>query len=178
MKKYNFDHSNQILTASEAFMEEAAKCGTPEYDVIISIRKDYPDMTIEIDYNTRKAKKTDSISYPQMRHFIRQCRDAKKRMDVFNTVYELSKAQNSPYTYMKRWFLENYANYSNNPEFDDDGFVIVKTKVQMDAERKTAATPDASEQIAEDTKNPASDDGLASASQSTGKSPSREDVAA
>ena len=178
MKKYDFDHSTKVLTASEAFMEEAGKCGTPEYNVIMTIRKDYPDMSIEICYNTRKSKKTDSISYSQMKHFISQCRDANKRINVFNTVYELSKAQNSPYTYMKKWFLENYANYSNNPEFDDDGFVIVKTKVQMDAERKTAVTPDASIQIVEDTKIQDSDDEQSSASGDPEIIPSGKDVAA
>ena len=153
MKKYFFDHNTKVLTVSEAFMEEAAKCDTPEYNVIIKIRKDCPDMTIEIEYKTRKSKKTDCISYSQMKHFISQCRDAKARMNVFNTVYELSKAQASPYTYMKRWFLENYANYSENPEFDSDGFVIVKTKVQMETEQKTAAAAHVSEQALNNTQD-------------------------
>jgi len=178
MKKYYFDHNTKVLTASEAFMEEAAKWGTPEYDVIVRIRNDFPEMTIEIDYKTRKAKKTDSISYSQMKHFINQCRDAEGRMKVFNTVYELSKAQNSPYTYMKRWFLENYANYSDNPEFDDDGFVIVKTKAQMDAEMQSAAAQNTSEQSSEDTKNQDSDNEQTCPSASAEEIPSEEDVAA
>ena len=35
---------------------------------------------------------------------------------------------------MKTWFLNNYANYSEQPTFDADGFVIVKTKSEMEAE--------------------------------------------
>ena len=178
MKKYFFDHNTKVLTVSEAFMEEAAKYDTPEYNVIIKIRKDCPDMTIEIEYKTRKSKKTDCISYSQMKSFISQCRDAKTRMNVFNTVYELSKAQASPYTYMKRWFLENYANYSENPEFDSDGFVIVKTKSQMDAERENAAVQDTSDQTSEDTKNQDSGNQQPCSSAKSRKIPSEEDVAA
>ena len=37
---------------------------------------------------------------------------------------------------MKTWFLENYANYSETPKFDADGFAIVKTKAEVEAERK------------------------------------------
>ena len=40
---------------------------------------------------------------------------------------------------MKEWFLTNYANYSENPVFDEEGFVIVKTKAQMEQEAKEAA---------------------------------------
>lgn len=178
MKKYFFDHNTKVLTVSEAFMEEAAKYDTPEYNVIIKIRKDCPDMTIEIEYKTRKTKKADCISYSQMKHFISQCRDAKTRMSVFNKVYELSKAQASPYTYMKRWFLDNYANYSENPEFDSDGYVIVKTKIQMDAEREIAATPNVSERIQDNTKDRDLNIIQTPPSTSAEKNPSGIDVAA
>lgn len=154
MKKYYFDHNKKILTASEAFIDAAAKYGSPEYGIITKLRKDFPDMEIEIEIKTRKTGKNGGISYTQMKQFIGQCRDAKKRMKAFNTVYELSKAQASPYTYMKRWFLENYANYSENPEFDADGFVIVKTKTQMNAEQQIMASQNASERLSEDAEKP------------------------
>ena len=31
--------------------------------------------------------------------------------------------------------MENYANYSEQPQFDEDGFLIVKTKAEMEAEK-------------------------------------------
>ena len=30
--------------------------------------------------------------------------------------------------------MDNYANYYEQPVFDEDGFVVVKTKAEMDAE--------------------------------------------
>ena len=32
--------------------------------------------------------------------------------------------------------MNNYANYSEQPKFDEEGFVIVKTKAEMEAEGK------------------------------------------
>ena len=46
----------------------------------------------------------------------------------------LSKIQKSPYNYVKTWFLDNYANYSEQPVFDEDGYVVVKTKAEMENE--------------------------------------------
>ncbi len=78
-----------------------------------------------------------------MKQFIQQCRDSKERLEIFDRVYALSKAQRSPYHYMKMWFLDNYANYSEKPEFDEKGFVIVKTKAQMEEEKREATKADA-----------------------------------
>ena len=35
--------------------------------------------------------------------------------------------------------MENYANYSEQPVFDEDGFVVVKTKVEMGNEKAPQA---------------------------------------
>ena len=45
--------------------------------------------------------------------------------------------------YVRKWFLENYANYAEDPEFDANGFVIAKTKSQMEAEKKAKAQEEA-----------------------------------
>ena len=74
-----------------------------------------------------------------MGEFIAKCRDAEARTARFEQIKALSKVQPSPYAYVKTWFLDNYANYSEQPEFDADGFVIVKTKSEMEAEAKATA---------------------------------------
>ena len=74
-----------------------------------------------------------------MGEFIAKCRDAEARTARFEQVKALSKVQPSPYAYVKTWFLDNYANYSEQPEFDADGFVIVKTKSEMEANAKAKA---------------------------------------
>ena len=84
----------------------------------------------------KELSRVQSSPYEQMKKFISQCRDAEERKKTFERVFALSQAQRSPYHYMKAWFLDNYANYNDKPKFDTDGFVIVKTKAQLEAEKK------------------------------------------
>ena len=56
-------------------------------------------------------------------------------MKEFNAVKDMSKGQQSPYNYVKTWFMENYANYSEQPVFDEAGYVVVKTKAEMEHEK-------------------------------------------
>ena len=141
MKKsdYCFDHDTNTLIATKSFMTAASKLGTPEYKIILELRRDNPGMRIEQKNDPEKKEGACKLSYGQMKQFISRCRNSAERMNVYECVYALSQAQRSPYHYMKAWFLDNYANYDANPEFDADGFVIVKTKAEMKMEAKAKA---------------------------------------
>ena len=145
-----FDHATNTLTITKAFKAAASKLGTPEYKTILELRRDNPTMKIEVVEKTPKKNDAPKLSYKQMKQFISQCRDAAERMAIYERVFALSQAQRSPYHYAKAWFLDNYANYSDKPEFDDDGFVIVKTKAEMKAEAsKAEAAPADTESVVE-----------------------------
>ena len=143
-KNYNFDHVSNTLTANEAFLKAASQLGTPEYNTLLQLRKDNPNLVIEkgqINKTKNEKENSKNLTYTAMKDFIKLCRDAEKRLNTFEKVYALSKIQRSPYHYVKTWFLDNYANYSEAPEMDKDGYVIVKTKAQLkaDAAEKSAA---------------------------------------
>ena len=139
---YNYDVINNTLTLTASFAKQASQLNTPEYKTLLQFRKDNPDLKIEMK-EVRKSQNSSSIGFAQMEKFIGQCREADERLKAFERVKALSKVQRSPYKYVKEWFLTNYANYSGNPEFDADNYVIVKTKAQMEQEaeaaKKTAA---------------------------------------
>ena len=134
---YNYDAITNTLTFDKAFKAAASKLGSPEYKIVLALRKDNPDMQIKLVNDNQKKNAGPRLSYNQMKQFISMCHDAVERMATYERVYALSQVQRSPYHYMKAWFLDNYANYSDKPEFDTDGFVIVKTKAQLEAEKKT-----------------------------------------
>lgn len=96
-------------------------------------------MKIEKSAAKTPANRPLNITFTKMEEFIKQCRDSKDRLEAFKKVKALSKIQASPCKYVNTWFLDNYVNYSEQPEFDADGFVAVKTRSQMEAEKKTAA---------------------------------------
>ena len=135
---YNFDAINTVLTIPKDFARKASQLNSPEYKTMLQLRRDYPNLEIVMREGTKKQA-ASGISFKQMEEFIKQCRDSESRMGTYERVKALSKVQRSPFKYVKEWFLTNYANYSENPVFDEDGFVIVKTKAQMEQEAKEAA---------------------------------------
>ena len=134
---YNFDAINTVLTITKDFARKASQLNSPEYKTMLQLRRDYPNLEIVMREGTKKQA-ASGISFKQMEEFIKQCRDSESRMGTYERVKALSRVQRSPYKYVKNWFLTNYANYSENPVFDEDGFVIVKTKAQMEQEAKEA----------------------------------------
>lgn len=130
----SFDFVRLVLTCTPAYLKKASQLGTEEYREVIQYRRDNPDMTIEVMEKKPTSNRPVSISFARMEEFISLCRDSENRLNQFQKIKSLSKIQSSPYSYVKTWFLNNYANYSEQPEFDEEGFVIVKTKNQMEVE--------------------------------------------
>jgi len=131
---YVFDVVNNTLTASAAFLKKASQLNTPEYMIVKQLRADNPGMTIVKAEKRSNENRPVNITFKKMEEFIGLCADSEERKKAFAKVKALSKIQASPYKYVKTWFLENYANYSEQPEFDAQGFVIVKTREELEAE--------------------------------------------
>lgn len=135
---YSYDPIDNALTMTAAFAKKASQLNTAEYHIVRQLRNDNPGMKIKKADSKASTNRPLNITFAKMEGFIAQCRDSKDRLEAFKKVKTLSKIQTSPYKYVKTWFLNNYANYSEQPEFDADGFVVVKTKSQMEAEKKAA----------------------------------------
>ena len=118
---YNYDALNNTLTISAAFAKKASKVGSLEYNVILKLRRDFPNLTIKQE-EKKGGKK--SITYAQMEAFIGMTRNAKELTAMFERVKKLSRVQPMPYKYVKTWFENLFPYYSEQPTFDADGFVI------------------------------------------------------
>lgn len=146
--RYAFNPLARTLAASPAFLKNASRLDSTEYQIIRQLRVDYGEITITEEKSNRKAPAM--IRFAQMEKHIGQCRDAKERLERFAKIKALSQIQNSPYQYVVTWFMENYANYSEQPQFDADGFLIVKTKAEMEVEARAAAKPEAPQSFAQE----------------------------
>ena len=146
--RYAFNPLARTLAASPAFLKNASRLDSMEYQIIRQLRADYGEIAITEEKSNRKAPAM--IRFAQMEKHISQCRDAKERLERFAKIKALSQIQNSPYQYVVTWFMENYANYSEQPQFDADGFLIVKTKAEMEAEARAAAKPEAPQSFAQE----------------------------
>ena len=149
MTGYNYDAITNTLTMTASFAKKASQLNTPEYNTVRQLRLDNPGMKIEKATPKASSNRPVSIPFAKMEEYIAQCRDSKERLTAFDKVKALSKIQTSPYAYVRTWFLDNYANYSEQPEFDADGFVVVKTKSEVETEKKAKAEAEAQAQDAE-----------------------------
>jgi len=132
---YVFDVMSNTLTASAMFLKKASQLNTTEYLIVKQLRADNPGMKVVQTEKRSNQNRPVNITFKKMEEYIGLCAGCEERKKAFNKVRALSKVQASPYKYVKTWFLENYANYSEQPEFDEKGFVIVKTREEMEAEQ-------------------------------------------
>ena len=145
---YNYDALTNTLTLTASFAKKASQLNTPEYKILLQLRLDNPGMKIEKASPKTSSNRPVSIPFAKMEDFISLCANSEERLDVFEKIKALSKIQASPYAYVRKWFLENYANYAEDPEFDANGFVIAKTKSQMEAEKKAQEEDKCAEEVA------------------------------
>lgn len=116
---YRVDHSSKTIIVSPKFMKAAGILDTPEYKLMLRIREDNPSYEIQCEANKKATKKNSyrNLTIANMEIFIRNSqddpRDLQVRLDEFNTVQELAKAQNSKYAYIKAWFLKTYGKEYN-----------------------------------------------------------------
>ena len=136
---YNFDALTNTLTISASFAQKASKVGSLEYNVILKLRRDFPNLTIQQE-EKREGKK--SVTFAQMEGFIALTRNAKEMLVQFERVKKLSRVQPMPYKYVKTWFENRFPYYSEQPTFDADGYVVdpvTLTNMKEMAQEVTAA---------------------------------------
>ena len=145
---YSFDPLTNVVTCSESFLKKASRLNSPEYNVLKQFRAEIPGLKIEKS-EKKSSNRPLNITFAKMEEYIKNCRDGETRLEAFKKVKSLSKIQSSPYQYVRTWFLDNYANYSEQPTFDADGFVVVKTKSEMEAEKKAQEEAETAQTVTE-----------------------------
>ena len=121
MNGYNFDALNNTLTISASFAKKASKVGSPEYNTILKLRHDFPNLTIQQE-EKKEGKK--NLTYAKMEDFMNMHRNSKELRETFERVKKLSRIQPMPYKYVKTWFDNRFPYYSDEPNFDNDGYVV------------------------------------------------------
>ena len=118
---YNYNALNNTLTISASFAKKASLIGSNEYNTMLKLRRDFPDLKI-VQEAKREGKK--SITFTDMERFIDMHRNATELKKLFEQVKKLSRIQPMPYGYVKTWFENRFPYYSEQPTFDADGYVI------------------------------------------------------
>ena len=126
--KILFDTNTVIMNYK--FAAAAAEYGTPEYNLMKSIRTDFPGMA-EVVVSGRvqtTAKANHRLTYENMEKHIRVYENADELLEVFKTVKAASAAVASPYKYVADWFKAQFPNYQNAVVFNDGKLTVAPVK--------------------------------------------------
>ena len=143
MKKgYDFDFATSTLTITDTFAKKASTVGSPEYRLIVTLRHDYPNLVIKKE--EKKGSGKSGLNYSQMKDFISFHRNAEELRKQFDRVCALSRIHPMPYRYVKEWFENTFPYYSDKPNFDAEGFLVVPETLKIVEENKTEVPEEAS----------------------------------
>ena len=117
MTAITINAKNRSIELTKTFATASSKFGTPEYDQLQQVRKDYP--TYKVVTVTRKATKTDKpsykgLTYEYMAKYIKSHDDAEENMKEFMELRGVSEegenalAESAHYQTIKDWFLGKY----------------------------------------------------------------------
>ena len=127
---YNYDAITNTVTISTPFAKKASQVGSEEYEIMLKLRKDYPNLKVMKEEKTGKAQ----LTYKTMEDFIKLHRNKDELLKAFNSAKTLSKFHSMPFSFVKDWFMRTFPYYkTGNYEMDQDGFVVeVKPQAQKD----------------------------------------------
>lgn len=119
---HKIDYMNKSITLSKSFYERACNINnTAEFEEMKKLRTEFPDFEFTVKQIKKKAgKKTyRNLTYKNMEIYIKANEgNGDEVLLKFENIRAKSCVQPSPYAYVKKWFLEQYPDYT-----DDEGRV-------------------------------------------------------
>ena len=132
---YNYDAINNTVTISAAFAKKASQVGSAEYDIMLKLRKDYPNLKVVREEKTGKAQ----LTYKTMEEFINLHRNKDELKKAFEGAKTLSKFHSMPFSFVKKWFENKFPYFKEgNYEMDAEGKIRVLPLEKKDAPAASA----------------------------------------
>ena len=107
-KGYEFDLTTNEFRMTESFARKASQVGTPEYQMILKVKRDHPQVTVK---KIVKRKSGRGLNYDMMLNYIRLQENAEDKEKEFDRQKRLSRVQPMPYRFVLNWFDDNYPDY-------------------------------------------------------------------
>ena len=138
---YRIDFARMTLIMTADFADKAYDPETPEYETLVRLKKDFPDLKVErkthskpTSYTTSKSKEKfyhnpyKGITYDNMKRFIATVDDEKKTYaKEYDRVYDyaLGMGKKRAHAIVAGWFVEQFPKYNLDPMFYLDSNIVV-----------------------------------------------------
>ncbi|MBE7015220.1 MAG: hypothetical protein E7417_00110 [Ruminococcaceae bacterium] len=118
IKGYRIDFGNNSIVMNYKFAAAAEVYGSPEYELLKSIRADFPSFKVftKAGRDIKTPRKTKRMTYANMEKYINTFANASELMEMFELVKDKSAIVKSPYKYVLDWFKMQFPNYKELPE--------------------------------------------------------------
>jgi hypothetical protein len=125
-KRYCVNHAQNTVEISRSFQIAASRKGTPEYNVMMSIHKDFPSMEVTIKTYHRKGKPSSHLTYGMIETYLECLPDKQKYIHLFNKACKVSRTYPDPPKEVRKWFLESFPDFNKPVRFDKNGDLIFR----------------------------------------------------
>ena len=112
---YRMDFTSMTLTMTAEFADNAYNCDTEEYAILTRLQKDFPQLRVvrKTHRSPKTANPAKGLSYERMEKYIRLHENADELLDLYQKV----KGTGRGYFYVKDWFIKQFPNYKDIPNF-------------------------------------------------------------
>ena len=112
---YRVDFTKMTLTMTADFADKAYNPATEEYEILTRLQKDFPNLRVlrKTHRSPKSSNPAKGLTYDRMEKYILLHENAGELLDLFEKV----KSADRGYPYVKAWFVKQFPNYKNVPEF-------------------------------------------------------------
>lgn len=110
---------NNTIVCGKTFMKNASQYGTPEYNALVGMRRDYPDFKIDV-VEPKKAEGKMSMKgltreFMEV-HIVKLYGENSKEHEEFLNQKRMSEGYPNHYMYMRKWFVKKYPNWDGKED--------------------------------------------------------------
>ena len=131
-QNYKIDWTNNTITMTKKFAEEANQYGTTAYNLLMDVRSKGFQVVVR-KAAPRKACPS-RMTFRQMEIYLSCLTNPDERLAQLHTVMAESKSQTNPYEHVRKWFNQNYPNFTAIPVLDSNNRIIASPVKLLPAE--------------------------------------------
>ena len=152
MKNYRIDFAHNTIVVDYKFDKAAQIIGSTAYEDLKKIRSDFPTMTTRVASHREQKRPHQNrrLTYENMIKYMMTFDNSDELLVEFTTIQEQSYASKNPYSYVRKWFIAMFPNYSQpvckitpkasfksiEKEMNDDQWRLDSTKNNLDSFNK------------------------------------------
>ena len=129
---YRIDFTKMTLIMTADFADKAYDPTTEEYEILTRLQRDFPRLRVvrKTHRSPKTANPAKGLTYERMEKYINLHENADELLDLFQKVQSAGRG----YTYVKAWFIKQFPNYKNVPDFKDGKLRVVEPVEAPNAE--------------------------------------------